>query len=182
MKKWFNKLKVSQKLALISIFFLIPDSVLLLLFLTTINENIRFAQWEMHGNAYQRPLEELLEYLPLHSSLTRQSRLEGKQPKLSDVQSQIDQTLEALMAVDARLGVKLQFTEEGLAKRERGHCRVQILQQEWQSLKTGWTGLSPEACAQQHAHLMAGGPFAHRVQRHPAVQSLDENETMSGEI
>ena len=61
MVKLFHRLRVSQKLMLISIFFLIPDSVLVTLFLFSINDNIRFARWEQHGNAYQRPLEQLLE-------------------------------------------------------------------------------------------------------------------------
>ena len=59
----FQRQKVSHKLMLISIFFIIPDSVLLCLFLSSINENIHFAQWEKYGNEYQRPLEELLDQL-----------------------------------------------------------------------------------------------------------------------
>ena len=59
MKKWFLSRKVSQKLMLISIFFVMPDSLMLYLFITGINENIRFAQLEKKGNEYQRPLEEL---------------------------------------------------------------------------------------------------------------------------
>ena len=78
MKKWFNGLKVSQKLMLISIFFIMPDSLMLYLFITGINENIRFARMEKKGNEYQRPLEELLELMPQHRSLA-QRVLEGEQ-------------------------------------------------------------------------------------------------------
>ena len=46
MKHWFQNLKVAQKLALISIFFVMPDSVMLYLFITGINANIEFARME----------------------------------------------------------------------------------------------------------------------------------------
>ena len=38
MKQWFHNLKVSQKLMLISIFFVMPDSLMLFFFITGINE------------------------------------------------------------------------------------------------------------------------------------------------
>ena len=69
MLKWFDRLKVSQKLMLICIFFVMPDSLMLYFFITGINANIRFAQLEKKGNEYQRPLEELLELIPQHGEL-----------------------------------------------------------------------------------------------------------------
>src|SRR5258706_7469816 len=66
MIKWFHNLKVAQKLALISVLFLVPDSIMLYLFITGINENIHFGQLEQVGNQYQRPLERLLELIPQH--------------------------------------------------------------------------------------------------------------------
>ena len=55
MKKWFKNLRVSQKLMLISVFFIMPDSLMLYLFITGINENIRFARMEKKGDEYPRP-------------------------------------------------------------------------------------------------------------------------------
>ena len=69
MKKWFASLKVSQKLMLISIFFVMPDTLMLYFFITGINANIEFAQLEKKGNEYQRPLEDLLELIPQHRML-----------------------------------------------------------------------------------------------------------------
>ena len=51
MRKWFNNLKVAQKLMLISFFFVMPDSIMLYLFITGINQNIQFARWESIGKA-----------------------------------------------------------------------------------------------------------------------------------
>src|ERR1051325_405161 len=122
MKQWFNHLKVSQKLMLISIFFIMPDSLMLYLYITGINENIRFARMEKKGNEYQRPLEDLLEFIPQHRLLAHLA-LDGQPPALEwmkQKQGQIDAAFDALEAVDARIGRSLQFTQEGLAKRQRG--------------------------------------------------------------
>jgi hypothetical protein len=75
--QWFQNLKVAQKLALISIFFVMPDSVMLYLFITGINANIEFARLEQKGIEYQRPLETLLELIPEHRLLVQRT-LNGK--------------------------------------------------------------------------------------------------------
>ena len=100
MLRFFQGLKVSQKLMLISVLFMIPDMVLLCLFLTSINANIHFAQWEQYGNEYQRPLEVLLEYLPNHLLLARQSVAHASHPTagLTNLQARIDRALLALEA------------------------------------------------------------------------------------
>src|SRR2546422_5687926 len=111
MKKWFLSRKVSQKLMLISIFFVMPDSLMLYLFITGINANIHFAQLEKKGNEYQRPLENLLELLPQHASLAQRA-IDGGQPlpeQLSLKQAQINAAFDALEAVDTRIGAELQF-------------------------------------------------------------------------
>jgi PAS domain S-box-containing protein len=157
MKKWFHHLKVSQKLMLISIFFIMPDSLMLYLFITGINTNIRFAEWEKKGNEYQRPLEELLEFIPEHQTLAQQTPVGEAQAnkRLSSKQAQIEHAFETLQSVDARIGAQLQFTTEGLAKRKREHCRVETLRKEWRELKVRLADLSPEARAEQHRHLIS---------------------------
>jgi PAS domain S-box-containing protein len=157
MKKWFNGLKVSQKLALISIFFIMPDSLMLYLFITGINENIQFARMEQKGNAYQRPLEELLELIPQHRSLAQRTlsgELSGRELAVKK-QAQIDAAFDALQSVDAHIGTELQFTAEGLAKRKREHCRVGTVRGEWENLKNGLAQLDLETCAARHLHLMS---------------------------
>jgi signal transduction histidine kinase/DNA-binding response OmpR family regulator/HPt (histidine-containing phosphotransfer) domain-containing protein len=157
MFRWFQRLKVSYKLMLISVFFMIPDTVLLCLFLFTINDNIRFAQWEKYGNEYQRPLEELLDELPQHLLLSQRVSAgdEDSVELLGHSRDRIDRAFESLAAIDARLSDKLQFTDEGLAKRNREHCRVQNIRQEWNELKADGHDLDPQAFAEQHLHLIA---------------------------
>ena len=157
MKKWFSNLKVSQKLTLISIFFVMPDSVMLYLFITGINANIQFARLEKLGNEYQRPLEQLLELLPQHRSLAqRVTSGELRSAKeLSQKQTEIDAAFERLEAVDDRIGVDLQFTDEGLAKRKREHYRPHLVRAEWQDLKAHLAHLDHDGCAERHLQLIA---------------------------
>jgi len=108
MLTWFHRLRVSQKLMFISFFFLIPDSVLLTLFLFSINTNIHFARWEQYGNEYQRPLELLLDYLPEHMLLSRTpDRVQANAEALGDLERRIDDAFEQLRAADARRGAAL---------------------------------------------------------------------------
>lgn len=157
MRKWFQKLRVSQKLALISVFFVLPDSVMLYLFITTINDNIQVARLEQKGNVYQRPLEELLELIP-QNRLLAQDALSGKAAARQDIEAkeiQIDAAFKNLEQVDAKLGEELQFTDEGLAKRHREYYRPKTVYAEWQQLKTDLPHLTPAASAERHLHLVA---------------------------
>ena len=78
MLAWVHSLKVTQKLMLISSIFVVPDLILLCLFLLNINASIQFAAYEQQGNAYQQPLQRLLETLPEHAlALQRSGKVEG---------------------------------------------------------------------------------------------------------
>ena len=157
MRKWFQNLKIAQKLMLISIFFVLPDSVMLYLFITAINDNIDVARLEQKGNQYQRPLEELLEAFPQHQQAAQQM-LEGDaaaQPRVARIAAQIDASFRSLEAVNARIGEELQFTDEGLAKRHREHYRVSTVRAEWEELKGEVSHLTPAVSAEKHLHLVA---------------------------
>lgn len=157
MKQWFASLKVSQKLMLISIFFVMPDSLMLYFFITGINANIQFAELEKKGNEYQRPLEDLLELIPQHAMLAQTPGAgdPAVREQLAQKQAQIDAAFNALEAVDARLSTDLQFTDEGLAKRHREHCHARTVRMEWEELKATQGTLRPAAAAAQHLHLVA---------------------------
>ncbi|MEO7931647.1 MAG: ATP-binding protein [Chthoniobacterales bacterium] len=156
MINWFRNLKVAQKLALISIFFVMPDSVMLYLFITGINANIEFARQEEKGNEYQRPLEDLLEFIPQHRQLVTQSiRGESVAAELTQKEAEIESAFDRLQEIDSRIGTDLQFTPEGLAKRKREHYKAAIVRAEWTKLRQSLKDLDPAASAAQHLHLIA---------------------------
>ena len=157
MREWFKHLKVAQKLMLISIFFVMPDSVMLFLFITAINDSIHFAEMEQKGNQYQRPLEELLELIPQHGELTQ--RTPGAEPNLQEAiakkAADIDAAFYELEKVNSRLGVELQFTDEGLAKRHRERYRVENLKAEWKELKSPPGSTNSAEREEKYMHLIA---------------------------
>lgn len=157
MRRWFQNLKVAQKLMLISIFFVLPDSVMFCFFITAINSNIDFAQMEQKGNAYQRPLEQLLELIPQHRRLAALARAgdPSAQAELATKRGQIESAFEELKRVDARIGPALQFTDEGLAKRKRQHYRVQTVEKEWQEFMAELGRMEASASAERYVHLVS---------------------------
>lgn len=156
MKQWFHNLKVAQKLMLISVFFLMPDSLMLYLFITGINTNIEFARMEQRGNRYQYPLEELLELIPQHRLLASRAASGDTTSRtlLPRMQGQIDRAFTELVEVDAEIGAILQFTEEGLAKRKREHYRVGTVRAEWEELKRHLSSMPTAELAEKHSHLV----------------------------
>lgn len=157
MRAWFHGLKVAHKLMLISIIFIIPDSVMLYLFITGVNGHIEFARSEKRGNEYQRPLEALLKLIPEHRHLADEI-VHGRTPsddKLIAKQQQIDHAFDELEAVDARIGADLQFTDAGLAKRKREHYRAHTLRGEWTALRQRLQSAPHADTAAAHRHLVA---------------------------
>ncbi len=157
MFKFIRHLNVSRKLTLVCMAFLIPDFVLMCLFLVTINGYIDFAKHELIGNEYQRPLEDLLDYLPQHLQLARRSLAGDAEcaQQLARVQEVVDSAFDRLTAVDARLGGLLQFTDEGLSQRHREQCRAASVALEWTNLKDRLPELDEAACEADHERLIA---------------------------
>ena len=135
MLKWFHSLKVAQKLALISFIFVLPDSIMLYLFITSINENIQFAKLEQVGNEYQRPLERLLDLVPQQRLDARRHARTGATPGMLARAREIDAAFDAVEETDRRIGQQLGFTPEGLAKRQRQGCDVASVRGEWEKLR-----------------------------------------------
>lgn len=155
MRQWFAGLKIQQKLMFVCVFFVMPDALMLYFFITSINANIQFAQLEKKGDAYQRPLESLLELIPQHAALAAIGSTPVARQQLAMKQAQIDAAFGELEAVNRRIGADLQFTDEGLAKRNRQHYSVRNVKAEWQLLKSRLIQLPPKVCAEEHLHLVA---------------------------
>ena len=157
MKHRLSTLKISQRLLCISFAYTLPIAVMLFFIVRGINTNIHFAQLELLGDQYQRPLEGLLKALSDHEMLALRS-LRGDADasrSLSAAKVAADRLLVELGVTDSAIGAALQFTPEGLAKRKREHACLATFRQEWESLKNRDGQLTAEQCVEQHAHLVA---------------------------
>ena len=136
MRSWLNRKKISARLLMISAAFALPIAVMGYLITSRINEDIEFNSLERDGNAYQRPLVSLLQLIPEHQVLAvrliaGETRVKGE---VEAKQTEITGAFDALQAVDKVLGARLQFTEAGLAKRERAHVHPDVVRREWLAL------------------------------------------------
>jgi methyl-accepting chemotaxis protein len=120
------------------------------LMVTGVSHDIAFAEAELAGNRYQRPLEELLQFIPEHRLLVAQGAAGAKQPEqIAKVERAVDDAFERLRAAQRELGELLQFTQDGLAQRKREHQQVDEVAREWAALKG-----QADASGDRHAHLV----------------------------
>jgi methyl-accepting chemotaxis protein len=107
--KWLYNVSMFGKLMIICVCLIAPLIVLLFLSITNINDQIQFSQYELYGNAYLRPLDALLESLP--------SAADGDSKDVAVVAA----LFADLATAQETYGEPLQFTKEGLGKRNRIH-------------------------------------------------------------
>lgn len=151
-----KRVSIGQKVVFVAAAFVLPIGVLLYLVVANINEFIHFARLETKGNSYQRPLESALDDTQRHQLLART----GAAPaKLESVQARVDRAIGELEGVDQRFGVDLQFTDEGLAKRERSQSRAKNVKAQWQEItaalaKAKGAGKLPDDLDARYAKLV----------------------------
>ena len=152
-----KRITISHKLTIISLAFSFPIAVLLYFYVSTINANILFGSLEEMGNQYQRPLEQLLDHLGRHQLLAMRQKegQAGLESQLRSGSDAIDKAFAALEVVDKKVGSDLQFTDEGLGKRNRQHVKVANVKNEWEELRRGLAKLTAEESDKQHAHVIA---------------------------
>src|SRR5262245_39438546 len=153
----FKSLKVSHKIVLIIVAVAAP-LVAATLFATVkgFNKDINFAEQELKGNIFQRPLAALLDALPQHQWLAEAATGGDRAAKdlLTAKQGEIDRMFANLETANAKYGVDLQFTEEGLAKRKRQNMDPRSVRASWQKLKQQLPQLKAEESAEQHKQLI----------------------------
>ena len=108
-----NRLSYPQKFTLIGFLFAMPLTLVMYLLISEINNQVNFAQKEISGNQYLRPLRQLrqdipklqlLDYQPLNTNLN--------QPEIrTELEAKIDSNFQNLTNTDSRLGNILNATE-----------------------------------------------------------------------
>lgn len=133
MNKFIEKLTVGQRLLTMMLVFLIPSAVMLFLITSAIQKDITFAQYEAYGNAYQRPIQIILENITPYAW----ERLENKEGQ--EHAAKISEGFEKLAAAQEKYGTELQVTKEGLSSRGRDTYAPTLLQKTWEEIATAKT-------------------------------------------
>ncbi len=131
-----NRLSYPQKFILIGFLFALPLTLVIYLLISEINSQVNFAQKEIYGNEYLRPLRQLrqdipqlqlLDYQPLNTNLS--------QPQFrAELEAKIDSNFQNLANTDSRLGNLLKSTEK-MNKIYRNWQNFKLRRHEW-SLET----------------------------------------------
>lgn len=101
------------------------------------NKDITFAQMELYGNEYMRPLSTVMDHVSQHYVLTHRSLIGDKSvstQQIAEVRSQVGKDIDRLFEMDRKLGQTLQFTEQALKERQRPNANVENLKKEWSGL------------------------------------------------
>ncbi len=140
--------RIPNKLLWISLSFSLPIAVLLYFMIAGINDDIRFAERELAGNEYQRPLHDLLRHLARHQVLAGGNELE-----IVSEQGKVDQALQRLEGVQRLFGLSLQVTDAGLAQRQRSGSAPSDIAAAWQKLKSEQGSLTVASSEVRHRQL-----------------------------
>jgi hypothetical protein len=162
--KLLNKIGISYRLLLISLVYQVPLTILIHFSQTNIGTNITFAEKEILGNQYQRPLEKLFQSVGAHRTLKRKTVLTSdEKKKLYEIEANIDATFIELTTVNQNIGIDLQFTEEGLAQRKREGLKPELLKGKWDGIKRSATGSDLKVIDDAYTLLIADirGMIAH---------------------
>jgi methyl-accepting chemotaxis protein len=131
-----HKMSIGRKIFLVAAVFILPIGVLAFLVISNFNQTISSAQYELMGDAYQRPLEGLLRDIQNHQLLLHRCPGNGDcSAHLAALKESIAKEMGSLRDVDKLYGVNLQFTPEGLAQRKRSSATVDNLRKNWGELE-----------------------------------------------
>jgi methyl-accepting chemotaxis protein len=151
-------MKVWQKLSAIGLSFSLPIGVLLYLVTGAIQHHIDFARSEQAGNAYQRPLEALLEHVSRHRLLQRRVAAgeANQRGALKELELRVADAFDALDGVDGHLSAVLETTPDELAKRHRESSRPSSLRTRWNELVAKEDGADAKTMDERHGDLLVG--------------------------
>lgn len=108
-----NRLSYPQKFTLIGFLFAMPLTLVMYLLISEINSRVDFAQKEIYGNEYLRPLRQLREYIPKLQQLNYQDlnpNLSNPDPSLN-LEAKIDANFQSLANTDRQLGKVLNSSD-----------------------------------------------------------------------
>jgi len=143
MKNWtlhVSELKLWQRLLLVALTGTVPLFIVAVALINaSYSGGIDSARQEKRGNAFQRPLEQLLDLVPRYQAAARQA-VGGDSVALSqlaELRQQMDQAMNSLaVEYDGALGRALKFTDAELTMRKRDNARLAVVQANWKNLES----------------------------------------------
>ncbi|MBE9184428.1 PP2C family protein-serine/threonine phosphatase [Microcoleus sp. LEGE 07076] len=121
-----NRLSYPQKFTLIGFLFAMPLTLVMYLLISEINSRVDFAQKEIYGNQYLRPLRQLREYIPKLQLLNNHDlnpNLSNSDPR-KVLEAKIESSFQSLANIDLQLSTTLMVSK-----------KFDKIYQDWQNFK-----------------------------------------------
>ena len=134
--------RIWHKLAAIALTLIVPLALTTWFLLDEASFRIDFAEKEIQGVEYLRPLSSLLLHVSEHRSLARRA-LAGDQAAAAErvpLAAAIDADFAALVAADSRMHEPLRTTAADLEARGRSRSVPDLLATDWERLRDGLAG------------------------------------------
>lgn len=132
-----------MKLAAIALSFTVPLVLTTWSLVEEKNIKIEFAEQELRGDRYLRPLSRLLVHVSLHRTLVRKD----DDDQASRTEALVDEDLDELLDVDGDVADELHTTSAALSARDRGAATPARLVESWETVK-----LAPNVAASDELH------------------------------
>ena len=111
---------IAQRTIILVTLFVLPFLALAVHFVVSgLNKDIGFARQELRGNRYQRALEQVFEAVIRHQFATSEAFSGASGNNVEPAAKAASDAFAAWGKAQQELGEALEFTEEGLAKRQR---------------------------------------------------------------
>jgi methyl-accepting chemotaxis protein len=124
-----KNLAIRWKLSLSVVGFILCIIVFAVLYASTVNDMVKFAEKETIGSRYQRAVMPLL----LRVSLLQYTQAQDRE--VGPLVQAVDDAFKGLAKAQAEHGEVLEFTPEGLSKRGRDHLMPERVKAQWETLK-----------------------------------------------
>lgn len=144
-----KNLSIRWKLTLSTLAFIGCIVMLGVFYSQTVHDDIEFSRKEKMGNAYQRALMPAL----LRLSLLEHTHQQGRDT--AALTNAVEQSFTDIDTVQSRYGEGLQFTEAGLASRNRSHIMPSEVRAKWQALKPAISGPFNSTLEARYTSLIA---------------------------
>lgn len=151
------KQKISYRLAMLSLAYMIPVSVLAFFALKGVNDPIDFAKQELVGNQFERTLEKVLRAVPPHQAALREYQSNGSSSNKSNLglaTSRVDSAVSELVLAEAGIADVLQFNDQALHKAARENAKASYIKSKWEEIKKADLKSSNEQLSKNYTDLI----------------------------
>jgi methyl-accepting chemotaxis protein len=135
-------MSIRTKLAIVAGGFFLPIALLMYFFIITRNEKIDFAQQELNGNVYLRPLRQLMQHIPQHKAVMHRA-LQGNPSAQIQSRSSLEAIEQALLT--------LQKVEQQYGKAMTSQQQYQQLLGSWKAVRLAVHGTMPVSADSSNA-------------------------------